>query len=223
MHPTPREGVLGLPPTGEGTLWCLHAPVAGQMEEGMLAPPPACSPGEAGVLLCAVALGVAPAGQVSGQGLPQSLGTGQLMAPASPGPQVCSASSSVWSRTEEAAPGGKCPCPVQAPATGVELQNLLDVASVMSTPVSGAHCGAEPPSLGKGQKLCGKHGMSRAAAGASLLTRKEPQGSRQPPGAGRPPQGLSETLREGGTGRWVFRARTGGGWPHPEAPVVTYL
>lgn len=189
MHPTPREGVLGLPPTGEGTLWCLHVPVAGQMEEGMLAPPPACSPGEAGVLLCAVALGVAPAGQVSGQGLPQSLGTSQLMAPASPGPQVCSASSSVWSRTEEAAPGGKCPCPVQAPATGTELQNPLDVASVMSTPVGGAHRGAEPPSLGKGQKLCGKHGMSRAAAGASLLTRKEPQGSRQPPGAGRPPPG----------------------------------
>lgn len=145
------------------------------------------------------------------------------MAPASPGPQVRSASSSVWSRTEEAAPGGKCPCPVQAPATGVELQNPLDVASVMSTPVGGAHRGAEPPSLGKGQKLCGKHGTSRAAAGASLLTGKELQGSRQPPGAGRPPQGLSETLREGGTGRWVFRARTGGGWPHPEAPVVTYL
>lgn len=43
------------------------------------------------------------------------------------------------------------------------------------------------------------------------------------PARGAPPQGLSETLREGGTGRWVFRARTGGGWPHPEAPVVTYL
>lgn len=179
------------------------------MEEGVWLRLRPCSPSSAG------ALGVAPAGQVSGQGLLESQGTC---------PQVCSAASSAWSRTEEAVLGGNVP--VQS--------KLLEQALSFRIPGCGpsaahSHGGATPRS----RATITGGGTEAERLGPALSQERSScdQESRQPPGAGQagagwpwgaPPQGVSETLREGGSGPWVFRSRTvgrvasyGGRWQKP--------
>lgn len=186
-HPTPREGVSGLP-AARG-----RSSVFAQLQQGRRER--ACWPrllpahlGRPRSPLCCRPGGGGSGGSGERPGPPDG-----SMAPGSPGPRVRSAAASAWSRAEEAARGGKRPRPLRAPATGAALRDPLDVAPVTPTPVGGARRGAGPPSLGEGQKPRGKHSASRhEERPGPVLSRDRDgsdRGSRRPPGVGRPTPG----------------------------------